>query len=430
MLSLRSRLESWSSLATMKRAAVLTFAVTCALYVGALLTTRGSLDPAGALPGVDFIAFYMAGDMVSQGRIDQLYDSASQTAWQAEFMRSVDPRWTGTCLFLNPPHYAGALSLLARLDYTPALAIWSALSLTCFVITLQIWRRWVSPDLWSAVVVLTISSPPWFQAFAGGQNTFISLLILSAFCDLMLQGRHFLAGLVLSVLAFKFQLLVAPVALLLFARRWRTLTGLALGSALTVGLTALLMGPHVLIDYARFTSRLGDLMHLPGFDVHQQHSWYGFFQLLCASALPSTAVRGLTCAAIFGSLTLLAVLWRLRPSDAPLHAFQLSGLVVAVLLASPHVFQYDMLLAVPAVILWLRAARDSAPADVHRTFRRLAIAGFFWLAIAGPTTQLLPLQLTPLLLVVWLISLWRHSRRMSARDSQQSCFVSLRAQIG
>jgi hypothetical protein len=407
----------------MRRFAVLTFAATVVMYIGALLAARGSLDPARALPGVDFIAFFMAGDMVAQGRGEQLYDADSQTAWQAEFMRSVDPRWTGTCLFLNPPHYAWALSLFAPFGYGPALAIWSALSLACFVATVLIWKRWVSPDLWPSVVVLTICSPPWFQAFAGGQNTFISLLILTAFCDLVLRGRYFLAGLVLSLLAFKFQLLVAPVALLLFLRRGRTLSGLALGGALTVGLIALVMGPQVLINYVRFTSRLGDLMHLPGFAVHKQHSWHGFFHLLSGSTLPSVVIRGLSLVAIVASLALLAGLWRARLSGPHMPALQLSGLVVGVLLASPHVFQYDMLLAVPAVILWLDAARDHLPALSHQNLKRLTIGGFLWLAIAGPMTRLIPLQLTPLILLAWLLTLWRDSREIPA-NAAQTCIAS------
>jgi hypothetical protein len=404
----QARLRLWTSSPNVERRALLLFVATVSVYVVTLVMARRWVAPSQALVGADFIAFYMAGDMAADGRWSQLYDVAAQRAWQAEFMRHIDPRWTGVCLFLNPPHYAAILSWLAPLSYGPALAVWSLFSLACFSLAALIWRSWLPGGIWRLAVLLSVCSPPWFQAFAGGQNTFVSLLILTAFCALLLRRRDFCAGLVLALLAYKFQLLIVPTALLAFRRRWRAMAGLAVGVGVTLGLTVLLVGPPTLVTYARFAAHLGNLMQVGGFAVHKQHSWYGFFQMLGGDWLSVPVVRGLTATAVLGTLMLLALIWRDdRAADTTWLSLRLSGLIMATLLASPHLFHYDLALALLPAILWLRVADDSQCRSLRPTMKWLVIAGFIWLAIGEPLTRAIPLQITPLLAVVWLYALWR-----------------------
>ncbi len=218
------------------------------------------IEPSGEVIGHDFLAFYMAGDMVNHGQTADLYRGTGQFDWQKRFMQARhNSRRDRLCLYLNPPYYAWAMSWLARLSYGRALIAWWTLSLLCFATTAAIWRQWLPRQDFPLAVLLTVCLPAWFFALAGGQNTFFSLLILTGFCHLLMRKHYLLAGLVLSLLAYKFQFLILPAGALLLTRRWRAFTGLLLGAALTLALTIIVMGPQAVVDYMKFAARLSQL---------------------------------------------------------------------------------------------------------------------------------------------------------------------------
>ena len=108
--------------------------------------------------------------------------------------------------------------------------------------------------------MLVVCTPSWFQALGGGQNTFFSLLILTGFCALLMKGRDGWAGLVLSLLAYKFYLIAVPALVLLGKRRWSAVGGLVLGGLLTLALTAATLGPGVIADYVQYAPSQARLM--------------------------------------------------------------------------------------------------------------------------------------------------------------------------
>ncbi len=366
---------------------------TLIIYAVTLARSSHWIEPSGSAVGHDFLAFYMAGDMVHTGRAGDLYDEHVQEKYQRNFMRDINPNWKGTCLYLNPPHYAWLLSWLSRLGYGPALLTWWALSLGCFVATALLWRTWLHADDWLLATTLAACMPAWFLALAGGQNSFFTLLILTTFCHLLIRGRDGWAGLVLSLLAYKFHLLLLPVALLLFKRRWRAVAGLAAGGAITLAATVLLLGPEVLRSYATFASRLGTLMQFEGFDAFKQHSWYAFFQMVGKGWMPTWLVRGLTLVVCAATLVPLTLIWK-GPWDARSRRFplQLAALLVATALTSPHLFHYDMLILVLPAMLWRMASRGESFARYRPAANVILAVMFVWLAVGPYITQLLHIQ--------------------------------------
>ncbi len=151
-------------------------------------------------------------------------------------------------------------------------------------------------------------------------------------------------------------------------------------------------------------------MHADGFDVWKQHSWRGFFALLGGSWCPARWMTAAAIAACLASLAVLLRLWRgpWRPGS-PAFALRLSALIMAALLTSPHLFHYDMVLAVLPVVLW--AASGEAR---HRSaFLAIAALGFAWLALGGPAGATLRVQLSPLLMAGWLLLAERAVREPS-----------------
>jgi len=376
---------------------------TLAAYLLVAARSDNLIEPSGKIIGHDFLAFYMAGEMAAEGQVEPLYQPAAQTAWQQAFMAPINPKWQGTCLYLNPPHYAWLMSWISWLGYGGALAVWWVFSLACFAATAAIWRRWLDREDWVLAVILAVSMPAWFQSLAGGQNTFVTLMVLSGFCACLLNRWDLRAGLVLSLLAFKFQFLLIPAAVLLVKGRWRAIGGLALGGGLTLILTVVVLGPESISQYVGFGSSLGELMRTEGFDVYKQHSWHGFFALAGSGWLRASAVRVLTGAAALGCLWLLWRIWKGPRSREPgIPELQLAGLMLVTLMASPHLFHYDMLLSALPAVLWLRAFRERPELSRQMAGVRIVlVAGFAWLAVGGLISGAAHVQASPVLMAVW-----------------------------
>jgi alpha-1,2-mannosyltransferase len=384
-------------------------AATLLMYGVGLLRARDWVEPNGRLVGRDFLAFYMAGDLVRGDACTALYDFNAQQSWQARFMAQRSPRWQGVCLYLNPPHFAALMAPLTGWGYGPALAFWIGISLTCCGATLLIFRAWLPPEQFRTAAILTIGLPAWFQALAGGQNSCISLLILTGFCALLLGGRDLLAGLVLALLAFKFQLMLVPAGLLLWKRRWRACAGLALGVAATLLATGWGLGWPVLGDYATFAGRLSGLLEVDGFDVYKQHSWHGFFTLAGGEWLPRSSQRILTLTATLITGGVLLCIWR-GPWRRERLPFILSATLVANLLISPHVFHYDLLLILPPAVLWTMAALREPCLGMGAAIRPFLGLGFLWLAVSPAMAETLRVQLSPWLMLAWLVVALRIAR--------------------
>ncbi len=397
-----------------RRYPLLLLLVTVGIYGVRLARSDRWIEPDGRIVGQDYFAFFMAGDRVARGQTNRLYDAAAQSEYQRAWMREVNPQWRGTCLYLNPPHYAWLLSWPARLGYGRSLLLWWAASLLAFCVTVRLWRRWLAPPAWRTAVLLAVCVPAWFAALAGGQNSFFSLLVLTGFCSLLMTGHDGWAGLVLSALGFKFQFLLLPTGLLLWKRRWRALGGFAWGAGLTLAWTALTTGFESLRAYLAFSGEIMQLMHADGFDVWKQHSWRGFFALLGGGWCPARWMTAAAVAACLASLVVLARAWRgpWRP-QSPTFALQLSALMMATALTSPHLFHYDMVLAVLPVVLWAAAGQT----HYRSAFVTIATLGFVWLALGGPAGAALRVQLSPLLMIAWLVLADRAVRAASSPET-------------
>ncbi len=381
--------------------------MTLLLYGLTLARSQSGIEPSGRLIGHDFLAFYMAGDMVARGAASALYDAAAQAAYQREFMHSVNPHWNSTCLFLNPPHYALAMSLLAPLGYWNALLAWWLLSLAAFGATATIWRTWLPAGWRGTTLMLVVCSPPFFQALAGGQNSFFSLLILSGFVALMLRGRELSAGLVLSLLAFKFQLLALPLLVLALKRRVWPLTGVLVGLLGSVLTSQAWLGDEIWPAYFGFAANFRDLAHLPGFDLTRQHSWSGALLLATGAWLGRSPAEWLSAAAALATVALLLYGVRGRwPQGGAALSKPLTLTLIATLLVTPHLFHYDMLLAALPAVLWAARAAGGTQTGASGAEPSVALVlcgVFVWLAIAPLSVAVIPLQLTPLLLAYWLL---------------------------
>lgn len=139
--------------------------------------------------------------------------------------------------YVRLPFYAVLWWPLSLLPFGAAYGIWQC----CSVGALAGFLR-----LWAVNRSMAIAIACWFAPvmvnFALGQDVTFFLLWAGICAYLFRRGAHFDAGLVLTLCAAKFHLLLFLPVLILAGRRWKLGLGLVTGSSLLMGVSFLAAG--------------------------------------------------------------------------------------------------------------------------------------------------------------------------------------------
>ncbi len=379
-----------------------------ALFIGTLAVANFFIGPdravTRAMLGHDFQVFYTAGTFVNTGRSGELYDLNKIKDFEAELGRryklDVGP---GFGPIWNPPFFSWIFSPLARLPYPQALSVWFGVSLLSLGISLLILmhglslglrRRWrmklvdqgrspaesvflpvsrmiyppcsplppVPPRAgWSLRAVLlpmlVLSSMPFVQALSHGQNTFLSLLLLTITVMFWRSERALLAGLLGGLLFYKPQLgMVVAVAMMLTQGR-RAVLGLVItGTALL--LVNVLTLPGTLAAFmVQMPKNLRFMQEQNAYFWERHVTFKGFWRLLIQGheigpTSWTVSILSLVCMTAVTAGLLYAVMeWRKERTPAQTDRL-IAATVCSMPLLMPFYFDYDMLLmAIPATLL-------------------------------------------------------------------------------
>jgi alpha-1,2-mannosyltransferase len=189
------------------------------------------------------------------------------------------------------------------------------------------------------------------NVLAGSNAVLVAALIVGGVA--LLDTKPLLAGALLGVVIFKPQFFPLLPLALIAARQGRALAGMiACAAALTL-LSAALFGAGLWLDWINLYLHPQVVAGVNGTDWG--HSWDDSIST-CASLLG--APRWLAnLAQGLGALLALAAVWRAFRLG---HPQRLAVLLCAVLLASPHVSNYDLVLAAIAALLAVRALPESS----------------------------------------------------------------------
>jgi alpha-1,2-mannosyltransferase len=361
---------------------------------GWVALSDGLVDPNGKPLGTDFSSFYAAGSLVLEGRAADVYNMAAHYAREQQIFGLSTPYYG----WLYPPIFLLIATPLATMPYPLALVVWQAASFALYLWAIgRIARRMKTPD--------TARGSPWLLIAAGfpavlinlghGQNGFLSAGLLGA-ALLALPGRPIVAGLLFGLLAYKPQLaLVVPIALLA-ADQWRTILAATVTVVALLCVTSLLFGAELWLAFAASMETSRKLLLEQG-DVgfEKLQSVFAAVRLWGGSIPLAYATQGAISAAVVAGV---AWTWH-STSDRDLKA---ALLVVATLLASPHVLDYDLVMLALAIGFFARHG-------LTRGFRayEISILGAAWIVpllsreIAGITG--IPLGLLVLLALYGLI---------------------------
>ena len=179
----------------------------------------------------DFAAFYAGARSLATG---ELYDTERLHQIELEHTGKYSPRHG----YVRPPFHAVLIWPLSRLPYRSAYTLWNlvlALSIVGFV---ALWRP---PDFWQTLLFTCLCFPA-FAAFIYGQDVPLLLLWVAISMKLRSKGLPFAAGIVFSLCAAKFQLLLLTPVLLVAQRSWRFTRGLLTGGTVLAAVSFLAAG--------------------------------------------------------------------------------------------------------------------------------------------------------------------------------------------
>jgi drug/metabolite transporter superfamily protein YnfA len=296
------------------------------------------------------------------------------------------------------------------LDLIPSFAAWTMVSLVLLVVALALALD-SAPRLrphWKRAALVVAGFCPLYSGLVDGQNAVLSLLLYVLVFRALSRGHDREAGAWAALGLFKPQLFFLLPVVFCAARRWRALAAyggvtiaLALLSLVLVGVDGALAWARIIVDFEP-----GNAAKLAG----RMYSLKAFFDVL----LPGQAslALGLSLICSIGLLGLLVRSWRMQLAFKRNLPLLWAFTMFVVLLADPHLLDYDLTVLVLPGLLLVGALSD-AP---------WWIAGMFLVTLVdlplpfGPANlQLGVLMLAALALRLW----WRLERAGDARLLQQ-----------
>ena len=302
------------------------------VVVVGLLTATGPMDALRRPLGTDFSQVWAAGVSVLAGHPELPFDPVLHAAAQRDLFAPDTPFYG----WHYPPYFLGVAALTALLPYVPALLLWQATTLLCYLLVV---RRIMPHPL---TLLLAAAFPAVFVNMGHGHNGFLTAALLGGGL-LLLDRRPVLAGMLLGLLVYKPQFgLVLPVALIA-GRRWTATVSAASTVALLTLATVAAFGMEswrAFRSSMTFTRTVVLEEGATGWEKIQ--SAFAAVRALGADIGTAYVVQGiLTC----GVTLALACMWRGR-ADTRLKS---AALMAGTLLSTPYVLDYDMVVLGPAL---------------------------------------------------------------------------------
>lgn len=352
----------------------------------------------------DFLDCYTAGKILAAGQGPLLYDIPTQTSYQREILDALHSSVQyegGVLLFTHPPIAALGYLLLAHLPFWHAFIAWNIFSVLCLLLALIILVRAcrLRPITPLRLLVFgTVGFIPLFITILQGQNTFPALLMLVLAISLIKQSKELPAGIFLSLMIIKFQLLPLFLLVGIVKKRWRLLTGFVIGSSFVLMASLILVGPGGCLNYISLLGKAPSFIAQYGFaaagGICIRGQIYGLLlqnhpQL--AIILSFASVAGLVGAAIYG--------WKGSwQADSAQFDLRMAMTVPAALLISPLINFHDLsFLIVPVFIIFAFAARE----PISKGMRNLLLAALLLVGYVLPPIQLALKNVYGLQPMVW-----------------------------
>lgn len=279
----------------------------------------------------DYLSFWSAGELVLNGRVDEVYD---RTAHHEQSEMITGDRPLDSLPFLLPPTFLFVSVAVAWVGFLPGMAL-----LTTLGVLAVSWPVWRSARQRLAVV-LALAAPTTLMNTQLGQ---LGLLFAGASMTALLDHRRhpWRSGVALAILSIKPQLGIGIGLALLAARAWRALfAGVVCSSGLVVW-SVVLFGSNRWNEFVDGLSRVGPLVEEAGWGNQ------GVYALLTSQGVsPAVAsVVQILLVLVVGVPVLRNV------SRKGLNEIAIAMVLCMSVLVSPRAYAYDYQVLAPAAVL-------------------------------------------------------------------------------
>ena len=370
------------------------------IVIGINLVTRdGWQGGFGQIIGSDFITLYGAG-ILYKGEIEALYEFNAQFNIQKELISPT--HLSGLNPFISPPYVAFLYSVFTTLSLPLSFAL-TVLSTVVFIaIAIRGMRKLMPAWLHEAgldqkrMLILVMSFFPSVLGLLVGQNHGFTLLLMTGIVIFTLSGRWGLAGLLAGALIYKPHFIVGFLILWLVWKEYTALIAFGAVTTIVIGATILQYGITPYADYFSISSVILRLPLSEGFPGSLLVTPYG----LISTLLPSGANSAIQVLMISLSLVMsIGLAWigfrfRSRPFDQRTPPL-IIGLLFP-LVATPYVLVHDLIILVPAFILWSCVSK-------HRNILYVAVFTYFAgliLPILGQLAQIALVATIPIVFIL------------------------------
>jgi hypothetical protein len=299
---------------------------------------------------LDFSEFYAAAQMVREGHGKSLYDLTLQAQFQSKLAEV-------HAYYLRPSFETLLFLPFTYVSYRTAYTLWTVINLALLVLVVSLIEPRTKVSLAVSqyariradaglVLVIFLTFAPTTTCLLIGQDSILILLVYTIVFVMLRLGSDFRAGCILACGLFKFHLIIPFVIILLLRRRWPALQGFAAVGSLLILITIAISGVSVLREYPRVL--LFDTSHrqIMGFNPEFTPNIRGFLYLL-ERGRSSYVFSWLT--AVF---SVLGLWWASKNWRDDRFEWSFSASLLATLLASYHLYNYDLtLLLLPVAIV-------------------------------------------------------------------------------
>jgi alpha-1,2-mannosyltransferase len=298
----------------------------------------GLIDRNGKPIGTDFSNVYAAGRLTWQGQPQNAYDPALQ--YQAE-QTVFDGRGVPFYGWHYPPFFFAIAFAVAALPYAFALLLWLVASMAAYLAAI----RAILPR--RETLLIATAFPAVLVNIGHGQNGFLTAALLGGALQLI-DKRPALAGVLIGLLAYKPQFgVLIPIALLA-GRRWNTIGAAAATVIALIAISIAALGGEVWHAFAsslNFTQSV--VLEQGGTGWEKIQSAFAAVRHWGADVGTAYAIQ---MALAMGLAATLAWLWH----GASAFELKAAALVVASLLATPYVLDYDLVALAVAIAFLVR----------------------------------------------------------------------------
>jgi hypothetical protein len=359
-----------------------------ALVVSAMRSTTGLTDFLDRPLGVDFSQFWVASSLALKGKQATVYNLP-------QFLAAQEAVFQVKCPFpwVYPPTGLFLVLPLALLPYLASLGMWLAATITPYVAVL----RRIAPH--PLTVWLALGFPGTFENFFHGQNGFL-VAGLVGWGLVLVDHAPLWGGFLLGLASFKPHLMVLIPLALLAGRRFKALAALLASATLLAAASFLVLGGEVWQAFWQNRLLPIKLVELGEMPVRKMITPFAAVVMAGGGLSAAFALQAVVMGAV---AALVILLWR---RGGPL-VWRGSGLVLGILLFTPHAFPYDLtLLALPLAWLgWEAQAEEWGPVELA-----VLVLGWF-LPLVSVLLSSLRFQLTPVILAALLAVVVKQSRR-------------------